>query len=69
MKKISIGLPVYNEEKNIENVLKNIINQKYKNKEIIISDNSSDDNTKIICIRYSSKYNFIKYFIMIFTWN
>ena len=62
MKKISIGLPVYNEEKNIENVLKNIINQKYKNKEIIISDNSSDDNTKIICIRYSRKYNFIKYF-------
>ena len=41
MKKISIGLPVYNEEKNIRNVLKNIINQKYKNKEIIISDNIS----------------------------
>lgn len=62
MKKISIGLPVYNEEKNIRKVLKNIISQKYKNKEIIISDNLSYDNTKKICIRYSRKYKFIKYY-------
>jgi glycosyltransferase involved in cell wall biosynthesis len=62
MKKISIGLPVYNEEKNIINVLKNIINQKYKNKEVIISDNLSNDNTKKICEIYSRKYKFIKYF-------
>jgi glycosyltransferase involved in cell wall biosynthesis len=62
MKKISIGLPVYNEEKNIRNVLKNIINQKYKNKEVIISDNLSNDNTKKICVIYSRKYKFIKYY-------
>jgi glycosyltransferase involved in cell wall biosynthesis len=62
MKKISIGLPVYNEEKNIINVLKNIINQKYKNKEVIISDNLSNDNTKKICEIYSRKYKFIKYY-------
>ena len=62
MKKISIGLPVYNEEKNIRNVLKNIINQKYKNKEVIISDNLSNDNTKKICEIYSRKYKFIKYY-------
>lgn len=62
MKKISIGLPVYNEEKNIINVIKNIINQKYKNKEVIISDNLSNDNTKKICEIYSRKYKFIKYY-------
>ena len=62
MKKISIGLPVYNEEKNIKNVLKNIINQKYKNKEVIISDNLSNDSTEKICKIYSHKYKFIKYY-------
>jgi glycosyltransferase involved in cell wall biosynthesis len=62
MKKISIGVPVYNEEKNIKKALNNIINQEYRNKEIIISDNFSSDDTRKICLIYKKKYNFIRYY-------
>jgi glycosyltransferase involved in cell wall biosynthesis len=62
MKKISIGVPIYNEEKNIKKLLNNIVSQKYKNKEVIISDNCSLDSTGIICRRFSKKYKFIKYY-------
>ena len=42
---ISICIPVFNGAFFIEQTLKSIINQTYKNIEIIISDNASTDNT------------------------
>ena len=62
MNKIAIGLPIYNEEKNLDKVLKNIIRQKIKSKEVIISDNNSNDKTQEICKKYIKKYKFIKYY-------
>jgi glycosyltransferase involved in cell wall biosynthesis len=62
MNKIAIGLPIYNEEKNLDKVLKNIIRQKIKSKEVIISDNNSNDKTQEICKKYTKKYKFIKYY-------
>jgi glycosyltransferase involved in cell wall biosynthesis len=62
MRKISIGLPVFNEEKNIKKVLNNIISQNYRNKEVIISDNCSKDLTGLICRKFSKKFKFIKYY-------
>jgi len=62
MNKIAIGLPIYNEEKNLDKVLKNIIRQKIKSKEVIISDNNSNDKTQQICKKYTKKYKFIKYY-------
>jgi glycosyltransferase involved in cell wall biosynthesis len=62
MRKISIGLPVYNEEKNIKKVLNNIISQNCNDKEVIISDNSSTDLTGLICKKFSKKFKFIKYY-------
>ena len=62
MRKISIGLPVFNEEKNIKKVLNNIISQNYSNKEVIISDNCSTDLTGLICRKFSKKFKFIKYY-------
>ena len=47
--KITIGLPVFNEKKNIENELKNIFKQNYKKFILIISDNNSNDGTYEIC--------------------
>ena len=44
--KVSIGLPVYNGEKYLEEAINSILNQDYKNLELIISDNASTDNTK-----------------------
>jgi glycosyltransferase involved in cell wall biosynthesis len=62
MNKVVIGLPVYNEEKNLNKVLKNIIKQKCIGKKVIISDNNSTDKTEEICKKYIKKYNYIKYY-------
>ncbi len=45
----SIGLPVYNEEAYIRQVLDSILKQDYENFELIIADNASTDNTPEIC--------------------
>ena len=53
--KVSIVIPVYNEEKYIENCLKNIINQTEKPDEIIIIDNNCTDNTINIAKKFGVK--------------
>ena len=49
MPKVSIIVPVYNVEKYVEKCLISIINQTYKNIEIIIINDGSVDNSKKIC--------------------
>ena len=44
--KISIIIPIYNEESNILNLLNSIKKNNYKNLEIIIVDDGSTDSTK-----------------------
>ena len=46
---VSIGIPVYNGEKTIDSCIKSVLNQTYRNIEIIISDNCSSDSTAAIC--------------------
>ena len=41
--KVSIGLPTFNNEKTIARTIESLINQSYKNFELIISDNASTD--------------------------
>ena len=55
MPKVSIGLPVYNGDLYIEEAIESILNQTYKNIELIICDNASNDRTEIICNRYAKK--------------
>lgn len=50
--KISIIVPVYNCEKYIENCIKKIINQTYKEWELILIDDGSKDESLSICRRY-----------------
>ena len=45
MELVSICIPTYNSEKYIKECLESVVNQSYKNIEIIISDNNSTDNT------------------------
>ena len=53
--KISIIVPVYNVEKYINKCLDSIINQTYKNLEILLIDDGSTDNSGKICDDYSKK--------------
>ena len=46
---VSIGIPLYNEAKFIEESLLSILDQDYGNVELIISDNASTDATVEIC--------------------
>ena len=46
---VTVGVPVYNSEKTIGQVLESIINQTYANIQIVISDNCSTDSTASIC--------------------
>ena len=57
---ISIGIPVFNGEKTILRTIDSILKQDYRNFEIIISDdNSNDESLKLIKEKYS-KNNLIK---------
>jgi glycosyltransferase involved in cell wall biosynthesis len=62
MKFVSIGMPVYNEEKFIEQAIVSILNQDYQNFELIISDNASTDKTKEICLKYSKIDSRIRFY-------
>ena len=58
--KISIIIPIYNVEKYLEKCLNTIINQTYKNLEIILIDDGSTDNSSTICDEYCKKDKRIK---------
>lgn len=53
MKLISIIVPVYNVEKYLPQCIDSLINQTYKNLEIILVDDGSTDSSGIICDNYS----------------
>jgi len=50
---VSIIIPTYNSSRTLENTLISIVNQTYKNIEIIVIDNNSKDNTKEIAFKYT----------------
>lgn len=52
--KISIIVPVYNNEKYIDKCIKSIINQKYTDWELILINDGSKDKSKDICERYAN---------------
>lgn len=58
--KVSIVVPVYNKQKQIKRCLNSLINQTYKNLEIIVIDDGSTDKSYEICKRYENKDKRIK---------
>jgi len=61
--KVSIGIPCYNRPKTLWRTLNSVVNQTYKNIEIIISDNASPDpRVEKICKYFASKDERIKYY-------
>jgi len=57
---ISIIIPVYNVELYLEKCLNSVINQSYKNIEIILINDGSTDNSGKICDEFKEKDNRIK---------
>ena len=53
--KVSIVIPIYNAEISIETCLKCLINQTYKNIEIICIDDGSEDDSYKIVENYTAK--------------
>ncbi|NOY55780.1 MAG: glycosyltransferase [Actinobacteria bacterium] len=58
---LSVGLPVYNGERFLEETLDSILAQTYEDFELIISDNASTDGTEMICRRYASQDARVRY--------
>jgi glycosyltransferase involved in cell wall biosynthesis len=50
---VSVIVPTYNSSKFLDQCLQSIINQSYTNIELIVVDNNSTDNTKIIAQKYT----------------
>lgn len=59
---VSIGMPVYNEERYLARSLKSLLSQDFSDFELIISDNGSTDSTPDICRDYASRDSRIRYY-------
>jgi glycosyltransferase involved in cell wall biosynthesis len=53
--RVSIGMPVYNEEKFLRGALDSLLAQDTRDLEIIVSDNASNDGTRQICLDYAAR--------------
>ena len=58
--KISLIIPVYNVEKYLDRCITSIVNQTYRNLEIILVDDGSPDNCPSMCDRWGEKDSRIK---------
>lgn len=53
---ISVVVPVYNVERYLQRCIESIINQSFKNYEIILVNDGSTDNSLNICLQYKKAY-------------
>ena len=60
MVKVSIGVPVYNVEAYLRECLDSIMNQTFKDFEVIMVDDGSTDNSFNICQEYVARDNRFK---------
>lgn len=59
MKKISIIIPVYNTSEYLEQCIDSILEQEFRDYEIILVDDGSKDSSPQICDFYADRYDFI----------
>ncbi|EKD82244.1 MAG: hypothetical protein ACD_39C01408G0002, partial [uncultured bacterium] len=59
--KVTIGLPVYNGEKYIEQAIKSVLAQTFTDFILTISDNASSDRTEEICRRFAATDSRVTY--------
>src|SRR5260370_26794766 len=61
MKKVAIGLPVYNGDNYVAAAIDSILGQSYGDFDLLISDNASTDGTEEICQAYAQRDRRIRY--------
>lgn len=59
---ISIIVPVYNAEAYLEKCVESLINQTYRNIEIILINDGSNDSSERICLKFANEDKRVKYF-------
>lgn len=59
---VSVIIPVYNVENYLEKCINSVLNQSYRNYEILLIDDGSTDKSGIICDKYAKKYKTISTF-------
>jgi glycosyltransferase involved in cell wall biosynthesis len=59
--RVSIGMPVFNGERFLEEALDSLLTQTHEGFELIISDNASTDQTQEICTTYAARDRRIRY--------
>ena len=59
---VSIGMPVYNEERFIRQALESVLSQSFEDFKLIISDNASTDGTADIYREYAARDHRIHYY-------
>jgi glycosyltransferase involved in cell wall biosynthesis len=59
--RLSIGIPVYNGERFLGELLINLLHQTFQDFEIVICDNASTDCTQELCLEYVQKEPRIRY--------
>jgi glycosyltransferase involved in cell wall biosynthesis len=62
MNKISIIVPVYNSENTLDRCIQSILAQTWKDFELILTDDGSDDSSLAICRRYAENDSRVKVF-------
>jgi glycosyltransferase involved in cell wall biosynthesis len=62
--RVSVGMPIYNAERYLEEALESLLGQSFDDFELVISDNASTDRTGDICRAYAARDKRIKYFRM-----
>jgi glycosyltransferase involved in cell wall biosynthesis len=60
--RISVGMPVYNGETYLEGAIQSLLDQTYRDFELIISDNASTDATERICRKFAAQDPRIRYY-------
>lgn len=58
---VTVGMPVRNGGDRFEAAIESILNQSYKNLQIVISDNGSDDQTSLVAQKYCAQDSRITY--------
>jgi glycosyltransferase involved in cell wall biosynthesis len=73
--RVSVGLPVYNGERFLPQAVESLLNQTFRDFELIISDNGSTDATRELCETYAAADPRVRYIRheqnrgAIFNWN